>query len=309
MKVELNRKFTAGDTEVDLFRKMADVLSLTYNVTFVEETHQQYVTYISPQMLVPSTREISDLWIITYSPQQRRSRMTFLQAKYRRGNMGPAQPSFHAEYFQYELMSKRPTLTGSTSKQFAFPNDILSFSCLHSLGSYGVFYVDSSGDLDLSYCCAHYLSTSNLPPRNYASYAITLDMPGSSANSIGYCTHGSWTELICCFDIDKFTNSLLQLEIGAELIGTGITGFVEDVLRSKSGDMVVAEYLEFLNDNKPSTVREDSEYSEGLPDNFGSFFSDGLPPNLVESEGGFEGLPSSLLLINVDSREKKRRTN
>jgi len=289
MKVELNRKFTAGDTEVDLFRKMADVLSLTYNVTFVEETHQQYVTYMSPQMLVPSTREISDLWIITYSPQQQRSRMTFLQAKYLRGNMGPAQPSFHAEYFQYELMSQRPTLIGSTSKRFAFPNDILSFSCLHSLGSYGVFYVDSSGDIDLSYCCAHYLSTSNLPPRNYASYSITLDMPASSANSIGYCTHGSWIELICCFDIDKFTNSLLLLEIGAELIGTGITGFVEDVLRSKSGNIVVAEYLKFLNDNRPPTGNEGSD----------------RPPQNPEERGdGFDGLPSSLLLINVDRKKE-----
>lgn len=305
MKVELNRKFNAGDTEVDLFRKMADVLSLTYNVTFVEETHQQYVTYMSPQMLVPSTREISDLWIITYSPQQQRSRMTFLQAKYRRGNMGPAQPSFHAEYFQYELMSKRPTLTGSTSKRFAFPNDILSFSCLHSLGSYGVFYVDSSGDIDLSYCCAHYLSTSNLPPRNYASYAITLDMPVPSANVIGRCVHGTCPELICCFDINKFTNSLLKLEIGAELIGTGITSFVADVLKSKSGNTVVAEYLEFLNDNRRPTWALGGEYSEGLPDNPRRlFFSDGPPRNPEERVDGFDGLPSNLLLINVDEKNE-----
>jgi hypothetical protein len=305
MKKELNRKITAGDTEVDLFRKMADVLSATYNVTFVEETHQQYVTYMSPRMLVPSTREISDLWIITYSPEKKRSRMTFLQAKYHRGIMGPTQPSFHAEYFQYELMSRRPKLTKSSSKRFAFPNNILSFSCLHSLGSYGVFYVDSSGDIDLSYCCAHYLSTSAPAPRKYSSYKITLDMPASSANRIGHCTHGSWDELICCFDIDKFTKSLLKLEIGAELVGTGITSFVEDVLRSKSGNPEVANYLQFLSNNRPPSLVTGYDASDDLPESIIGLLSDIPPLNPNEGQDLFDGLPSSLLLINVDRKGER----
>ena len=153
---------------------MSSILSARYNVTFVGVTHQQYVSFHCKNINQIATREISDLWIISFSPSLQKARMTFLQAKYHRANLSQQHRTFRGDYFQYELLSQRPTLTTIVGQKFNFPPDILSFSCCGSIGSYGVFFIDNNDQIDLAYCSAEYLTTNSILPTAYGQYLIDL---------------------------------------------------------------------------------------------------------------------------------------
>ena len=277
MKQELNNVASTSNSEVDLFRHMSAILSQYYHVSFVGETHQQYVAYHSTQINQTATREISDLWIIAFSPNQQKARMTFLQAKYKRSNLNHQQPDFAGEYFQYELLSQRPVLTAVLGQRYHFPPDVLSFSCCDSIGSYGVFYIDTNNEIDMAYCSASHLTASSVLPLAYAQAAISLQFPGT-ANVITLCTLNQCQELISTFDIDDFTNALLRLEVGGEItFDPGIMVFVRNVLQQYATDPAIGQLLNFIDNQKPES------------DN---------PDNVV-----FDGMPVNLLVINVDGKE------
>jgi hypothetical protein len=284
MKAELNQKSKTHYTEIDLFRNMSSILSSKYQVSFIEETHLQKVVYNSQQINQAATREISDLWIIAFSPSQTRARMTFLQAKYHRAILDSMNTKFSGDYFQYELLSTRPTLSSIVGIKCNFPLDILSFSCCDSVGSYGVFFIDNNNQIDLAYCTANHLTTNSPLPAFYTSTTapVKLDIPYSPVNQYTLCSFQTHSELISCFDIDSFTQSLINLEIGAELIPYPIIlAFVKTVLKQKGTDPTVTQLLNFIDRLLP-------------------------PPNIVaagaDANDNFDGLPCTLLLINTDEK-------
>src|ERR1035437_4950827 len=121
MKRELNLKYKSVFTEIDLFQEMANILKTSYKVSFVRETHKHMVNFKSVTIAQTIQREISDLWIITFSPTKRIAKMTFLQAKFHRG--GLKDPfEFNGDFFQYELLSNRPDIV-NVGRRFNFPND------------------------------------------------------------------------------------------------------------------------------------------------------------------------------------------
>jgi len=278
MKSQLNNNSTINDSEITLFKNMSAILSATYHVAFVEETHQHYVSYTSPQARQTATREISDLWIIAFSPSHNKMRMTFLQAKYHRAILNRQHNSFKGDFFQYELLSQRPTLSANVGKSYNFPLDILSFSCCASIGSYGVFFIDSNNQIDLAYCSANGLTNKSASPQVYASVRIDLEIPYYQPPLTSLCNCSHCSELISCFDIDTFTNAIVQLEIGAEItLYPNILSFVRKVLQKLSSNNTVKQSIDFI-------------------DNL-------LPPNADEDIAAFDGLPTNLLIINTDPFE------
>jgi hypothetical protein len=282
MKTELNNISTISDSEITLFRNMSSILSARYNVAFVGETHKQSVAYNSPQVGHVATREISDLWIIAFSPTKQRVRMTFLQAKYHRANLNHLHRTFSGDYFQYELLSQRPRLNAIIGRRFNFPLDILSFSCCNSVGSYGVFFIDNN-QVDLAYCSANQLTTKNNLPKTYVkgrSYPVDLEIPYNVAHQLLLCPCNLCSELISCFDIDTFTNSILQLEIGAELVHfPNILTFVRSVLQRQTTNTTINQLITFIDNQQP--------------------------PVTIDNNASFDGLPTNLLIINIDEKTSR----
>ena len=247
MKAELNIAWEKGDTEIDLFRKMSIILSEIYNVAFIAETHQHRVSYYSNTISQIAQRELSDLWIIAFSPSQNRIRTTFLQAKYHRKNLLTS-GIFHADFFQFELLSTKATLL--TGSSFNFPEDCLSFSCCGSVGSYGVFYVDNTTSIDMAYSSAEIL-TAATSPTNYGQISVDLSFP-TSPISINNCNCIICSELNYTYDIDFFTKNLLQLNIGAELqINPKMLAYIRALLSKLDASTTTTQLITTINNISP----------------------------------------------------------
>jgi hypothetical protein len=239
---------------------MSSILSSKYDVAFIDETHRHYVKYHSEQVGRVAKREISDLLIISFSPTKQKARMTFLQAKYHRANLNQSHTTFKGDFFQFELLSKRPMLINCSGNKFNFPLDILSFSCCSSVGSYGVFFIDRNKQVDLAYCTAKYLTTTS---------------------SLTSCRCSSCSELVSCFDIDTFTNSILALEIGAELtFFPNILMFVQGIIMNNNISTTTNQFINFIN-NSPFKGTNDPIDSTNLG-----------------------GSPINILIINADERKE-----
>jgi hypothetical protein len=282
MKSQLNAIWHRSDWEVDLFRKMSTILSRYYKVTFIEEVHQKKINYLSNTIKITAVREIADLWIIAYSPLQGKAKMTFLQAKYHRGQLN--RPGvFAADFFQYELLSTRPLLTGGGT--YNFPLDILNFSCCDSVASYGIFYYDGNNQIDLAYSSASLLTNNSAAPATYGQHPVDLEFP-SSAAAFQNCTCNTCQELNYTYDIDTFTNSLLKLEIGADIqLYPHILKFAGSVAAQAAQTPAIRDLISFIA-NAP-------------------YIGSGTGDNAAGTSN--DGLPSHLLIINVDGNEDKNR--
>lgn len=250
MKAELN-KLIAGMriNEVNLFRAMHNVFKANHKCTFIEETHQNYVLFDSPSFSTKTLirREISDLWIIAYSPKRRDARMTFLQAKFHNKKYKYS-PSFQftGEYFQYELLSLRPSITNASN--FNFPPDILSFSKFDSLGTFGVFYYDSNNEIDLAYSIASQLACQKRIIQN-KQLPRKMNFPKLAKNQYSIISLSPQEiELCTTLSIDMFSVSLLKLMVGAPLQKhRHIQVFLIQFFQPLKADPVVADFLNFLN--------------------------------------------------------------
>lgn len=139
--------------EIVLFQFMQSYLSNKYNCCLINQTHKRLVNFQSPTTGCTKARELSDLWIITYSPKLKKARMTFLQAKFEKKIKSSNKPfNFQGDYFQYDLLSKRPQIINSN--KFNFPNNILSSAISDSVGSFGVFYFNQNKILDFAFAVA-----------------------------------------------------------------------------------------------------------------------------------------------------------
>lgn len=282
MKAQLNAVWAPADGEVDLFRKMSTILSSSYKVAFIQEVHKRSIRFMSTTVSVEARREIADLWIIAYSPSRKKVKMTFLQAKFHKAHL--ARPGiFSAEFFQYELLSKRLML--SSGGKLDLPKDILNSGCCDSVGSYGIFYLDATDKLELAYCSANELRSLSLQPKVYGQHHIDLQFP-VTAQAVGNCnTCTACTERNYTYEIDVFTKSLLDLEIGADIYHNDkVLDFIRSVIVKKAvSDPTISDFVQFINDVPPL-----GGDGGGAGDN-----SDDI------------GMPAHLLIINVDGEEEK----
>lgn len=199
--------------EVDLFRRMLLDLKHYYHATVVaSETHQHYVCFDAVDPItganVNKRREISDLFIIAYSPNLRIARATFLQAKVARNNKGLDGNvfTFNGEYYQYYLLSQRPMFRCANC---GLPYYVLQDAYLSSIGSYGVFYKDTNNKVDFAYQPAGHLI--QLASTNIKTWHFQYD------NSQTYYTPKGIPDLYCTYNLDVFERELINLRLGSPL--------------------------------------------------------------------------------------------
>ncbi len=277
MKAQLNAVWKTVDTEVDIFRKMSNILKVNYHVAFIEETHQHSITYYSPTVRRNAIRELSDLWIIAFSPSKKRIKTTFLQAKYHNSNILLAR-IFRADFFQFELLSTRPSLLKGSI--FNFPPDALSFGCCNSVGCYGVFYIDSTATIDMAYCSANLLTNRSVAPKRYRQAPVNLVFP-SVPISVSNCNCNVCTELNYTYDIDFFTQNLLELNIGAELqVHPQMLSFVKNIMIRMSNTIAINQLINTID----------------------SFVESGLWDMINESTKNINPGNPNIFIINVDEK-------
>lgn len=280
MKSELNKLWDRGDNEIRLFQKMSYILGFTYDVAFVKEVHARMVHFDSSSLKIPITKEIADVWIIAYSPVLKQGKMTFLQAKYQRKGLSVPR-IFKADYFQYELLSQRLKLTSGGTLNL--PKDILSIGCCDSIGSYGVFYWDTGNKIDMAYCCASNLTTSSVLPATRGVHLVDLQFPALSEAVSGCGKCHSCQELNFTYDINTFRDSILDLEIGADIQHhPEILELIKSTSAKYIQEPAVSGLLSFINDIMPNSGEGRDNTSE---------------------ESNEPILPGHLFVINVDGRE------
>jgi len=277
VKKELNLRLKGKPiNEIIIFREIQSILSRRFNSILIEETHQNKISYKSKALNNFIKREISDLLIITFSIKMKKAKMMFLQAKYERKKApNDKQFSFKGDFFQYELLATRPTITNHSTR-FNFPRDILSFSNFDSIGSFGVFYKDTNQDIDMAYATAKDLSIKKKVTSKKQSLR-TLYFPELSQNSsIIKVDNNILVELRATQTINCFTIGLLQMLIGGEFINQKhIVQFLTTYFSGRpKTETISQQFLSYLNDNNDLGLRQ-------------------------LEVGGFTGL-GNILLINID---------
>lgn len=252
MRGHLNRRLKGKRiNEITLFREINSILSKRYSSTLIEETHQHKIDFKSKAINAFVSREISDLLIIVFSRKRKIGKMTFLQAKYEKTKVfNGGRFSFKGDFFQYELLSTRPTIK-SNSRKFTFPSDILSSSNFDSVGSFGVFYKDSKGSLDMAYAAANELSAI-APVTTIKQKSRMLYFPNLNANNFIIKIQGTDViELRATQSINCFTVGLLSLLIGGEFINQkSVVSFLKGYFMGRpQSETTSQQFLNFLNDN------------------------------------------------------------
>lgn len=209
-------------SEVNLFRQMMLCFKFYYGATvIIDETHSRYVGFASTdpttkQPIRNVTREISDLHIITYSPLLRVARETYLQAKVARNGYGLQADGtfkFNGDWFQYDLLSRRPQLLRPLKKKPYYRCScnplFLSSAIFPSIGSYGVFYVDGNNQIDFAYQPANLL---RLQSNNTTLCQFKID-----TNLSKYGTPLNIPDLQYSYDADEFEYAVTHNLIGTPL--------------------------------------------------------------------------------------------
>ena len=135
--------------EINLFGLMAELFNTSHSKsTLVKKVHGRigFVEYNSRILGKNKTVEIADLQLITCNKKTNEIRICFLQAKYRRGIFRRFL-DIKTNLFQWELLMEKPNIIDTYHN--GFPTNILNFTTYESITSFGVFYEDKSGEIDL----------------------------------------------------------------------------------------------------------------------------------------------------------------
>jgi hypothetical protein len=205
------RSLTIGcaHNEIQLFRAMRSALVSLNGKFQVEEyhglSHQVRFSGNGSYARTFARCELSDLMILTYSPNCGHVRLTYLQVKFERATMRyVCRGSFAANLEQWFLLSDRPSIVGVGA--FKPPTDLLSNARLPSVGSFAFFYKDGIGNFQTYFATANYMS----PPVTYSQRYGKLQAVGPCdiVNNAGYAECSA-----ACGNI-SFAKSLYRLEIG-----------------------------------------------------------------------------------------------
>jgi hypothetical protein len=248
LKKELNlyKQLNSKVGEIALFREMQRILSEKYKCTFISETHQQYVNFKSPTTSCLKRRELSDLWLISYSPKKMHARMTFLQAKLERKPFSNGLFKFKGDYYQHDLLSKRPLIINA-NKKFNFPDNILKNSILESVGSFGIFYFDNKNNLDFAYSTASDIQ-GIIKKASCKTKTIQLHFKALHSNTVTHIKTKKLIELRQTLNADCFEFGLINLIVGTPIIDKDIISYLKIFLEKiKDEDSTVMDFLNYLS--------------------------------------------------------------
>ena len=331
--------------EIGLFEQMLLTFKNHYHATvIVKKTHQQYVEFGTTNLGTGASsnivREISDLHIIAYSPRRGMARETYLQAKVARGKDGLQQTgsfNFHADYYQYDLLSRRPLVYPPKNPRnrpyyrcYLEP-DFLSNAFLPSIGSYGVFYEDKHRMIDFAYQPANLLQPMAGFSRRYAmqhtlpTYGSVLGIPDlqytCSADQFEYAVTnmllGSPYRLTpiryeCMMHPWQAYPYGLAEQYALNILNGNSWHLIDEVIQGLSDfrDFVYINREKLMKDNKEgmdSFVRYrelEEDMKEVIPEPVMRKESNGGDYERGENYGGLCGGSVNLLILNVDKIER-----
>lgn len=198
--------------EVALFRALAASIVKHSSSTFIDETHGGNVCNVSFTSVTGKieTCEIADLLIVSLAPGSSNLRATFWQAKkqavskWLNVTSSGSQLDFKGQFNQWDLLSRRPTVSGVAT--FQPPPDLISSFDSASIGSFGVFY-EKNSTIEIAHSVAEFLAC----PSPAAKHP-TLSINGY-LNKYFY-SHG---EIITKSDLPDFLTALFGFQVGAVL--------------------------------------------------------------------------------------------
>lgn len=264
IKTSLNKEYNkATDGEILLFRKLSSILGKKYSSTFIEEIHQRRIKYTSFAIDREVCRELSDLWIIVYSPSQQKVKMTFLQAKFIKHKISTVPLYFSADYFQFELLKMRIILNESSMN---FPKNILSYTNNETIGTYGVFYKDSEDTVEFAYCSASRMNCFS-KPLSSSKHISRMSLPENLVIPNSVIINEEEVCLYAC-DINSFTKNLIDFKIGAEITeNNDIVNFIATYFNSNRylANNVIKDFIEFLKGLNTIKHIEINDTKDNLP--------------------------------------------
>lgn len=214
MKSQLNQiTGIASAGEIKLFSEMQRILNHNGKKSvFCRTVHQHYVKFVGPNGTI-MRREIADLLLVSLDYATKRARISFLQAKRRKGSLWTLPKyKFHGDFGQFFLLKNRPILMPGV-----FPPSSLRFSPACSLTTYGVFYNDVNDQIDFLYSAANYLNK-NSSSTIRGNLELDTSIVGNLPILKQYIYDGMYfDELIAVDGIDAFEKDLVAWKIGAVL--------------------------------------------------------------------------------------------
>ena len=212
--------------EVQLFTKLQDALAnMKYNSkfdraidiihgskSFVEFKHDaKYITNPLPGGI--KTRELSDMLFVVFKTRgqaQREIRLMYMQNK-----KGDNSTKFTADLLQLHLLRERKEILSNPLPPCVFGNsEILSKAVLPSVGSYGIFYQENTGKIDMAYYPAKRIKlcndTGGATRKVYYDEQlfgkVEIDAVSGYKESQGECT------------VEDFGNALVDMRIGTPIL-------------------------------------------------------------------------------------------
>lgn len=249
--------------EVDLFRNLATSIANHSNSIFINETHGAKVCNVSFASVTGNTEtcEIADLLIISSSPHGQ-LRATFWQAKkqiaskWLLATTGNEQFEFKGQYNQWELLSRRPRISGVGG--FHPPSTLFASFDSASIGSFGVFYQRGSL-IEVNHSVAEFIGCHN----------PTVKHPTMVIN--GYLTkyYYSAGEVITRPTLTSFLNALFANQVGALLSAAErdhlwLASYARSKAAKAFGNNVDLRDLDRFLNNTPPIDLDMNALSDGL---------------------------------------------
>jgi hypothetical protein len=196
--------------EIDLFRGLMKAMK---GIGFVDELHgtKHLAQFDNPLNTTQKIScEICDLLIFSYNGTQ--ARFTFLQNKKNFAKSYKGINNISLPLRQRYLLGTFP-LISMKNKEKHIPNDIFINRTLDSIGSLGVFYIDTSGQINMDYSIVSLMSTSgSFSAFDYEkNHNRTFSFTGVS-NKIRLIN--SYEEVEACVDLNQFETNLMNMKIG-----------------------------------------------------------------------------------------------
>ncbi|OPY82517.1 MAG: hypothetical protein A4E65_00817 [Syntrophorhabdus sp. PtaU1.Bin153] len=217
------RKRTRGlsSNEVPLFRALHSTLVGLSPRFAIEEYHgaghQVVFTGDGTYARTAARCELSDLMILTYSPQKKHIRLTYLQVKSERATLSsPNSSELSANLEQWFLLSRRPSIQGVGSK-FNPPHDLLAGALLSSIGSFAFLYRDCSGNFQVYYASAHCLRPASTYATRYGKLIVLAKPCHQMAGGTLCVRQSNHDECMIAFGNRPFATKLFDMKIGTPI--------------------------------------------------------------------------------------------
>ncbi len=232
-------------SEVELFRGLMMALK---GIGYTDELHgtKHQAQFANPLNLKNKVNcEICDVLLFVYKGTK--ARFTFLQNKKNFSHKYKGINKISLPLRQRYLLGNFPSIN-MTNKEKNIPTDIFTTRTLDSIGSLGVFYIDSTGKINMDYSIMSLMSTSGkFSASDYdKNHNRTYSFSGTINNL--RIIH-SYEEVEACGDLSQFETHLLNMKIGEPLdnieksYANFILSSIEETLSVDVKNKIIPSYM------------------------------------------------------------------